>query len=123
MKRKYSVGFLTCCALAIIAVTFAYQFSYQKAKERAEKIRLEDQQAGSDASSVETDSRVSKNDGYYLFEVNGYIVVYLSDRQTPYEYTDIHYEELPDLIRQEIRNGKYIANVEELYGFLENYSS
>lgn len=123
MKRKYSIGFLTCCALAIIAITFAYQFSYQKAKERAEKIRIEDQQAGSDTSSVTTDSRVSKNNGYYLFEVNGYIVVYLSDRQTPYEYTDIHYEELPDLIRQEIRNGKYIANTEELYGFLENYSS
>lgn len=123
MKRKYSIGFLTCCALAIIAITFAYQFSYQKAKERAEKIRIEEQQAGSDTSSVTTDSRVSKNNGYYLFEVNGYIVVYLSDRQTPYEYTDIHYEELPDLIRQEIRNGKYIANTEELYGFLENYSS
>ena len=31
MKNKYSIGFLTCCTIAIIAMTFAYQFSYQKA--------------------------------------------------------------------------------------------
>ena len=31
MKSKYSIGFLSCCACLIIAMTFAYQFSYQKA--------------------------------------------------------------------------------------------
>ena len=30
MKSKYSIGFLSCCACLIIAMTFAYQFSYQK---------------------------------------------------------------------------------------------
>ena len=64
-----------------------------------------------------------KEDCYYLMEVNGYIVVYFSDKKTPYEYTDIHYDELPELLRQEIRNGKYIESTAELYGFLENYSS
>lgn len=125
MKNKYSIGFLSCCACLIIAVTFAYQFSYQKAKERAEKLRIEEQQAKAekDMSSVTTGSKASKNDCYYLMEVNGYIVVYLSDKKTPYEYTDIHYDELPDLLRQEIRNGKYIESTDELYGFLENYSS
>ena len=29
----------------------------------------------------------------------------------------------PALVREEVRNGKYIKNAEELYGFLENYSS
>ena len=56
-------------------------------------------------------------------EVNGYLVVYLGDRKTPYEYTDIPYDELPALVREEVRNGKYIKSAEELYGFLENYSS
>ena len=76
-----------------------------------------------DSSSVTTGSKTSKNDCYYLMEVNGYIVVYFSDKKTPYEYTDIHYDELPELLRQEIRNGKYIESTAELYGFLENYSS
>ena len=31
--------------------------------------------------------------------------------------------ELPEKIREELANGKYIENQEELYGFLENYSS
>ena len=56
-------------------------------------------------------------------EVNGYIVVYLSDKKTPYEYTDIRYDELPAAVREEIRNGKYIEDTGTLYGFLENYSS
>ena len=76
-----------------------------------------------DTSSVTNGSKASKNDCYYLMEVNGYIVVYFSDKKTPYEYTDIHYDELPELLRQEIRNGKYIESTAELYGFLENYSS
>ena len=115
MKSKYSIGFLSCCACLIIAMTFAYQFSYQKAKARAEKLKLEEQQTmeNEDSSSVTTGSKASKNDCYYLMEVNGYIVV----------YSDIHYDELPELLRQEIRNGKYIESTAELYGFLENYSS
>ena len=56
-------------------------------------------------------------------EVNGYIVVYLSDKKTPYEYTDILYDQLPERLRDEIRNGKYVEGQKELYGFLENYSS
>ena len=123
MKSKYSIGFLSCCACLIIAMTFAYQFSYQKAKARAEKLKIEEQQTmeNEDSSSVTTGSKASNC--YYLMEVNGYIVVYFSDKKTPYEYTDIHYDELPELLRQEIRNGKYIESTAELYGFLENYSS
>ena len=102
MKSKYSIGFLSCCACLIIAMTFAYQFSYQKAKARAEKLKIEEQQTmeNEDSSSVTTGSKASKNDCYYLMEVNGYIVVYFSDKKTPYEYTDIHYDELPELLRR-----------------------
>ena len=56
-------------------------------------------------------------------EVNGYIVVYLSDKSTPYEYTSIRFDELPERLQKEIRNGKYVESAEALYGFLENYSS
>ena len=69
------------------------------------------------------DGEALKEDCYYLMEVNGYIVVYLSDKTTPYEYTDILYEDLPAMMREEVRNGKYIETTEELYGFLENFSS
>ena len=125
MKSKYSIGFLSCCACLIIAMTFAYQFSYQKAKARAEKLKIEEQQTmeNEDSSSVTTGSKASKNHCYYLMEVNGYVVVYLSDRTTAYEYTDIRFDELPPSVREEVRNGKYVEGEAQLYGVLENYSS
>jgi len=51
------------------------------------------------------------------------VVVYLSDKKTPYEYTDIKCDGLPSEMQEEIRNGKYMEDAKELYGFLENYSS
>lgn len=127
MKNKYGIGFFAAAIVAVLAVSSAYQLSYQKAKERAQaetKIEKEEQTAKSEAEpSVRTEGEALKEDCYYLMEVNGYIVVYLSDKTTPYEYTDIQYDELPSTLREEIRNGKYIEDTEELYGFLENYSS
>lgn len=73
--------------------------------------------------TVTADGHALKEDCYYLKNVNGYVVVFLSDKKTAYEYTDILCEELPEAVREEIANGKYIENQEELYGFLENYSS
>ena len=93
-------------------LTCAYQFSYYKAKERA---ALE-AEAKEKTESIATEGEATKEDGFYLMEVNGYLVVYLGDRKTPYEYTDIPYDELPALVREEVRNGKYIKSAEELYG-------
>ena len=72
---------------------------------------------------VEADGEAMKEDCYYLMEVNGYVVVYLSDKVTPYEYTAIAYDELPPTVRAEVRNGKYIESPEELYGFCLLYTS
>lgn len=129
MKNKYGIGFFAAAIIAVLAVSSAYQLSYQKAKERAEaetKIAAEKEEQTAKAEtepSVRTEGSALKEDCYYLMEVNGYIVVYLSDKETPYEYTDILYDELPAKLREEIRNGKYIEDTKELYGFLENYSS
>ena len=126
MKSKYSIWLfkLLCMPDHRHDILHISQLSKSKGEE-AEKLKLEEQQTmeNEDSSSVTTGSKASKNDCYYLMEVNGYIVVYFSDKKTPYEYTDIHYDELPELLRQEIRNGKYIESTAELYGFLENYSS
>lgn len=127
MKNKYGIGFFAAAIITVLAVSSAYQLSYQKAKERAEaETKIEKEQETAKAKtepSVRTEGSALKEDCYYLMEVNGYIVVYLSDKKTPYEYTDIRYDELPAAVREEIRNGKYIEDTATLYGFLENYSS
>ncbi|MCM1161367.1 MAG: hypothetical protein NC412_09095 [Roseburia sp.] len=63
------------------------------------------------------------NENFYLLVENEYINVYYSDLKTVYLYTDILLSDLPEDIQQDILNKKYIESEEELYNFLESYSS
>lgn len=60
---------------------------------------------------------------YYLVEEFGYVNIYLQDKKTVYEFTDIKIGDLPHELQDEICTGKGVANEQELYDFLENYSS
>jgi hypothetical protein len=129
MKNKYGIGFFVISIIAFLVISGAYELSYQKAKERSQanaqaNASEQEEELYTDLNTVvEAQGEALKEDCYYLMEVNGYIVVYLSDKKTPYEYTDIPFDELPQKIRDEVRNGKYIKDSKTLYGFLENYSS
>lgn len=120
MKMKYCIGFFAGVFLLVSALGIGYQLSYQYAVERQEaRLETEEQRI----ESITTKGNAEKNEGYYLSELHGYLVVYLSDKKTIYEVTNILLTELPDEVQREIKNGKYIATESELYGFLENYSS
>lgn len=126
MKNKYGIGFFIVSILIVLLITGAYQLSFLKAKDQAKtEIAKEEEQQNAKLQnpSVSTEGQALKEDCYYLKEVNGYVVVYLSDKKTAYEYTDIEFDGLPSSLQEEIRNGKYIEDSEALYGFLENYSS
>lgn len=60
---------------------------------------------------------------YYLTEENGYIVVYENDKKTVVEETGISYHDLDESQKTEIDAGVYLSSDEELYCFLESYSS
>lgn len=64
-----------------------------------------------------------KPKGYYLMVEDHFIVVYEEDKQRLHMNTDILLENLNDGLKAEIIQGKYIENDEELYNFLESYSS
>ena len=61
--------------------------------------------------------------GFYLMVADHFIVVYDEDGQSLYMNTDILLERLPDSLQREIMVGKHVENEEELYQFLESYSS
>ena len=61
--------------------------------------------------------------GFYLMVADHFIVVYEQDKKTLYMNTDILLENLEADLQAEIMKGKYIENEEELYHFLESYSS
>ena len=54
---------------------------------------------------------------------NGYVVVYQEGGSQVYEYTDIPLEALPTELQSQVLLGKVLHSQDELYNFLENYSS
>lgn len=60
---------------------------------------------------------------FYLKVADHFIIVCEEDGQTLYMNTDILLERLPDSLQREIMAGKPVASEEELYLFLESYSS
>lgn len=60
---------------------------------------------------------------FYLVVEEGFITVYYSDMSTVYLYTDIAVEFLPQKLQQEVLDKKYMESEEELYNFLESYTS
>lgn len=125
--KKYSIGLLVlfCCCIALIGA--AYQFSFELSRNQAkEEARIQQeklQSAKEEEDVIAAEGDISKDETFYLMELNGFVAVYRSDKETIYEYTNIIVEDLPEDVRQEIMEGKEIRTVEKLYGFLENYSS
>lgn len=60
---------------------------------------------------------------FVLVDNNDYVTVYSLPENVIYEYTDVIMDILPIELQEEIRQGKFLKNEEELYNFLENYTS
>lgn len=124
MKRKYMIGFFSTLCFLFCLLTAGYQISYRRAVDRQAGNTQKLQTAESlPAEGEAVKEEETQEEGYYICELNGYAAVYLSDRTTLYELTDIPVSDLPDEIRNSLSEGKYAATEEELYAFLENYSS
>lgn len=119
MRTKYCIGFFAGIFLVVCLIGIGYQLSYRYVLN----VRQEERLSQTEEESVAVKGDAEKNEGYYLAELHGYVVVYLSDGTTIYEFTDIPFEDLPKEVQMEVREQKYISSVQELYAFLENYSS
>lgn len=74
-------------------------------------------------SEKEDEKEQDLGPGYYLMVADHFVVVYREDKRTLYMSTDILLEGLDDALQAEIIQGKYVATAEEVYNFLESYSS
>ena len=72
---------------------------------------------------LEKEDEQAPEPGYYLMVADHLIVVCHGDRQTIYMNTDILLENLSDALQAEIMHGKYLDTEEEVFNFLESYSS
>lgn len=71
----------------------------------------------------ETGSEEPAKFRFFIKEADGLVNIYREDGTTLYETTDIPVSLLPEALQQEISAGKGVATEQELYDFLENYSS
>ncbi|MCD8196352.1 MAG: hypothetical protein LUE24_04190 [Lachnospiraceae bacterium] len=91
-------------------------FPAQEQAEGEEEADVTEANAGAEAEQ-ESSFR------FLLLENDDAVIVYELPEQKLFEYTDVDFGALPDGLREEIRQGKYLKNEEELYNFLENYTS
>ena len=124
MGKKYGIGLFTIALVLMSVVTYGYRAEYRYSQELVEEGKKEQTENSiSQEKTVSTQGDAQKDELYYLKDLNGYVVVYMNDRTTVYEYTNILISDLPDTYQNEIKNGMIIEGTEKLYGFLENYSS
>lgn len=60
---------------------------------------------------------------FYMVSRDNKLVIYYEDMETVFLTTDISIDNLPENVRREILSKKYFESEEELYNFLESYSS
>lgn len=122
--RKYCIGFFSAVLVVVCVITLGYQMTYQYTNTKAEQNRLEAKtESLQNSDSISTKGNAMKNSGYYISVLQGYVVVYYSDHKTIFEVTDIPVSSLPENVQDKVMNSIYMESEEQLYRFLENYSS
>lgn len=110
--------------LHIVYLEFFYPNKYNSSSESS--FLTEESKAvvsSSESNIAKTDFESEESEGYYLTVLEGKIVVMEQDQKTIYLTTDIYAEALSQSLKEELIKGKFIHSMEELYGFLESYTS
>ena len=97
MKKKYMIGFFAVIFIFGALLTAGYQISYDHVTRQQAALDHEVTDTRSitaEGAAVEENGEDSE-EGYYLCEMQGFVAVYLSDRQTIYELTEIPLTDLP----------------------------
>lgn len=123
MKQRYSI----CIFIAMVVIVAISAVFVQK-NEKEEQLQQEAQNkdlivSEGDSEQVISSSKFEENYKYIIFEVDGHLQVFYSDNQTMFFDTGILSNSLPDKLSNELDKGIRFQNDEELYEFLENYSS
>lgn len=120
-------GIRIFCVLTVLFGIGCYQVVHLKNTKESqettstEQLLAEVNEVATEEASVETGGVISYK--FVILEEEDYLTVYLSDRETVYEYTAIRYSDLEEELQKKIRDGYCVKDEKALFGFLENYSS
>jgi hypothetical protein len=121
MKRNFSICFFVACFLAVIGINSQ---SLRKAQEPGmETAETEPAQESETEADVPVNQISRPEYKYIIFSEDGELVVYYADNTTVFFNSGIREESLPEELKERLWAGISFASEEELYEFLENYSS
>lgn len=129
--NRIRIYFFTIALTAAASYYIGYQYTIGLESEQeylADANNSMDTEQLSSENTTESDEALASSNikipyEYVMVAEDGYLTVYMSDLQTVYLYTDIKLDDLSDELQSEIAKGKFFTDIEELYDFLENYSS
>lgn len=103
---------------------FRYQMilNERESEQLPPQANLPEEEEEPDTESIES-AHITPPHQYVVMEEEGFLTVYLDNTDTVYMYTGIVSSTLPMELQEEISNGKAFSNLEDLYRFLESYSS
>ena len=134
MKR---IGIYFFCVVALGCVTSSILY---RRSEEANEIRLEKASTEELSSEDGSDSELEEHSGmqeeiievsdgngmderFFVKEEDGYLVIYDRLKMKRYDETAIKLSDLPERLQEKVTEGLYFTDEEDLYAFLENYSS
>lgn len=117
MKRQISISILL--AILVIALTWLYiKFSNDTQLHDNGVLTKENQQEN--AMEISQEYEVFS---YYIKDDDGRLVVYDTKTQSIFAQTGIETDTLPVELQSELDTGLFFQTEEDLYNFLESYSS
>lgn len=133
--RIIRISFFVCAGLVIAAFWAGFYFGNTQARPdnlitegttgnyiADAEISEPDASEESGDDAVESMNTLSP-DKYYLKQNGTYLAVYKGTSETVYFDTDLKMSDLPADLQGQAETGIEFDNLEEVYGFLENYSS
>lgn len=136
--KRIGIYFFCVVALGCVTSSILYRRSEEANEIRLEKSAseiLEDELSEKETgftemgSSESQDEVIEVSDGkasderFLVKEEDGYLVIYDRVAMMRYDETTIQLYDLPERLQELVADGLYFSDEEELYAFLENYSS
>ena len=118
MKRQVSVSIFL--AVLVIALAWLYIKFNNETQPKNQNITTENDVSKEESITISQEYLVCP---YFIKVEYGRLVVYLSKTQEIFMETAIEFDTLPLDIQQKLDSGIFFQTEQELYDFLESYSS
>ena len=128
MKKTwgYIVGIIVGVIFIIWFGTFLFSFGKQKDNKNQENVSMEQFVDNSDNIKNMQETTAAQTDidsSFYLIYEEDRVVIYREPEREFYDYADINMDGLPVEIKEQLKLGLYIDGLDNLYDFLQAYSS